>query len=170
MLGILLGVAISLAKKNELSVMNWIKAVLTLPMIPTAQDGRDIKALFKYVFFLSPVRPHYGRFCWKEKLEYLGLFWGIALLGLTGILLWAESLSSHVLPGWVLNICYLAHTYESLLALAHIVLVHIPGVLGMPGVNPLSGMIVDGTISPEAMAEEHGAEIMSWETAKEVVS
>jgi hypothetical protein len=75
-----------------------------------------------------------------------------------------------VLPGWVLNICYLAHTYESLLALAHIVLVHIPGVLGIPGVNPLSGMILDGTISPEAMAEEHGAEIMSWETAKEVVS
>lgn len=169
-LGILLDVAISLAKKNKLTVMNWIKAVLTLPMIPTAQDGKDIKALFKYVFFLSPKRPHYGRFCWKEKLEYLGLFWGIALLGVTGILLWAESLSSHVLPGWVLNICYLAHTYESLLALAHIVLVHIPGVLGIPGVNPLSGMILDGTISPEAMAEEHGAEIMSWKAAQEVVS
>ena len=54
--------------------------------------------------------------------------------------------------------------------MAHITLVHIPGVLGKPGVNPLSGMIVDGNISPEAMAEEHGGEILNWETAKEVVS
>ena len=169
-LGILLGVAFSLARENALTVKRWIKAVLTLPMIPTAQDGKDIVALAKYVFFLSPKPPRYGRFCWKEKLEYLGLFWGIALLGVTGILLWGESLFSHALPGWLLNICYLAHTYESLLAVAHITLVHIPGVLGKPGVNPLSSMILNGNISPEAMAEEHGGEILSWETAQEVVS
>jgi cytochrome b subunit of formate dehydrogenase len=169
-LALLMGVAFSLARKNELTFMNWIKSVLTLPMIPTAQDGKDIVQLAKYVFFLSPKRPHYGRFCWKEKLEYLGLFWGIALLGVTGILLWGESLWSHVFPGWVLNICILAHTYESFLAMAHITLVHIPGVLGKPGVNPLSGMVLNGKISPEALAEEHGAEILGWEKAKEVLS
>ncbi|NQV31869.1 MAG: cytochrome b/b6 domain-containing protein [Phycisphaeraceae bacterium] len=169
-LAVLLEVAFSLAKKNELSLKRWIMGVLALPMIPTAQDGKDIVVLAKYVFFLSPKPPRYGRFCWKEKLEYLGLFWGIALLGLTGIFLWAESLSSHVFPGWILNICYLAHTYESLLAVAHITLVHIPGVLGKPGVNPLSGMVWNGNISPEAMAEEHGGEILNWEPGKEVVS
>jgi cytochrome b subunit of formate dehydrogenase len=137
-------------------------------MIPKPQDAKNIVMQVKYVFFLSPKRPNCGRFSWKEKLEYLGLFWGITLIAVTGFLLWAESLSSHVIPGWVLNICYLAHTYESFLAIAHITLLHIPGVIGRPGVSPLSGMIVNGNISPRAMAEEHGAEIINWTSAEEV--
>ncbi len=167
---ILIKVAVSLARKKELTIFNWIRAILALPMIPKWRDLKDIIALTKYVFFLSPKRPHYGRFCWKEKLEYLGLFWGIALLGVTGILLWSESLSSQFIPGWVLNICYLAHTYESILAMAHIVLVHIPGVLGKPGVSPLSSMIINGKISPQALAEEHGGEIIAWGPVEEVAS
>jgi cytochrome b subunit of formate dehydrogenase len=167
---ILLNLTRSLAREGKLSFRNWLRAVLALPMIPKWQDLGDIITLVKYVFFLSPRRPNYGRFSWKEKLEYLGLFWGIGLLGVTGILLWAESLSSHALPGWVLNVCYLAHTYESILAIAHISLVHIPGVIGRPGVSPLSSMILNGKISPRALAEEHGGEIINWTPAKEVKS
>jgi len=159
-----------LQQKGQLTLRTWIERFLTLPMIPNWQDLLNIIALTKYVLFLSPKRPHYDRFSWKEKLEYLGLFWGITLLGVTGILLWSESLSSRFFPGWLLNVCYLAHTYESLLAAAHITLVHIPGVLGRPGVNPLSAMIWDGKISPRMQAEEHGAEISTWRPAKEVVS
>jgi len=167
---ILINVTRALAREGKLSIRNWIKAVLALPMIPGPQDLRDIITQVKYVFFLSPRRPNFGRFSWKEKLEYLGLFWGIGLLGVTGALLWAESLSSHVIPGWLLNVCYLAHTYESILAVAHITLVHIPGVIGMPGVSPLSSMILNGKISPRAQAEEHGREIIDWFPAKEVKS
>jgi len=165
---ILLGVKRSLAQKDKLSLRAWVGAILALPMIPKWRDMKDLIAFTKYVFFLSPRRPNYGRFCWKEKLEYLGLFWGIPLLGVTGILLWAESISSHVFPGWVLNVVYLAHTYESLLAVAHITLVHIPGVLGRPGVSPLSSMVLNGKIAPRALAEEHGGEITDWSPAEEV--
>jgi cytochrome b subunit of formate dehydrogenase len=159
-----------LQQEGQLTLRTWIERFLKLPMIPNWQDLLNIIALTKYVLFLSPKRPHYDRFSWKEKLEYLGLFWGITLLGVTGILLWSESLSSRFFPGWLLNVCYLAHTYESLLAAAHITLVHIPGVLGRPGVNPLSAMIWDGKISPRMQAEEHGAEISTWRPAQEVVS
>ncbi|MHC4323182.1 MAG: formate dehydrogenase subunit gamma [Planctomycetota bacterium] len=165
---ILLSVTRSLARENKLTLVNWCKAVLALPMIPKPQDAKNILMQIKYVFFLSPKRPNCGRFTWKEKLEYLGLFWGITLIAITGFLLWAESLSSHVVPGWVLNICYLAHTYESFLAMAHITLIHIPGVIGRPGVSPLSGMIINGKISPRVLAEEHGAEIINWTSAEEV--
>jgi cytochrome b subunit of formate dehydrogenase len=166
-LSILIKVTISLSREGKLSLINWIKAVLALPMIPKPQDAKDIIKLVKYVFFLSPKRPLYGRFSWKEKLEYLGLFWGITLLAVTGILLWAESISTRVVPGWILNVCYLAHTYESILAVAHITLVHIPGVIGRPGVSPISSMIINGKISPKALAEEHGGEIINWAPAKE---
>ena len=103
-------------------------------------------------------------------LAGLGLFWGITLLGITGILLWAENLSSHLMPGWTLNVCYLAHTYESFLAAAHITLVHIPGILGRPGVSPISAMVLNGKISPRAQAEEHGAEVLTWPKTKEVLT
>ncbi len=169
-LGILLKFTRELYRAEQLTLRNWIEKFMTLPMIPNGQDLRNIIALTKYVLFLSPKRPHYDRFSWKEKLEYLGLFWGITLLGVTGILLWSESLSSRFFPGWLLNICYLAHTYESLLAAAHITLVHIPGVLGRPGVNPLSAMLWDGKISPRMQAEEHGADIRPLRPAQEVVS
>ncbi len=165
---ILVNVRRSLKQRDQRGLKAWINAILALPMIPKWRDVRDLFTWAKYVFFLSPERPGYGHYSWKEKLEYLGLFWGIPLLGITGILLWAESISSHILPGWALNVAYLAHTYESLLAVAHITLVHIPGVFGRPGVSPLSSMILNGKISPRAFAEEHGGEVDDFVAGKEV--
>ncbi len=167
---ILRNVRCSMRRDNRRGFRVFVRRVLALPMIPQRRDLSDLIALVKYVCFLSPKRPNHGRFCWKEKLEYLGLFWGIGLLGVTGILLWAESLSSHLFPGWLLNIAYLAHTYESFLAVAHITLVHIPGILGRPGLSPLSGMVLTGKISPRVLAEEHGDELNGLVAAQEAVS
>ncbi len=164
---IFLAVRRSVKRSDQQGLKGWIHAVLALPMIPKMSDLRDLVVWVKYVFFLSPQRPNYGHFSWKEKLEYLGLFWGIPLLGVTGILLWAESISSHILPGWALNVAYLAHTYESLLAVAHITLVHIPGVIGRPGVSPLSAMVLNGKISPAVLAEEHAGEVQSFDAVEE---
>jgi cytochrome b subunit of formate dehydrogenase len=167
---ILLNVRRSMKQKGQRGLKDWIIAILALPMIPKKRDLKDLVVWAKYVLFLSPQRPPYGHFSWKEKLEYLGLFWGIPLLGVTGILLWAESISSHILPGWALNVAYLAHTYESLLAVAHITLVHIPGVIGRPGVSPLSCMVLNGKISPAALVEEHAGEVKCFDITAEAKS
>jgi len=167
---ILINVGRSMKARGLHGVRAWITEILALPMIPKYSDLKELITWVKYVCYLSPRRANFGHFCWKEKLEYLGLFWGIPLLGVTGILLWAESISSHLFPGWVLNVAYLAHTYESLLAVAHIALVHIPGVLGRPGLSPLSAMVWNGKISPHVLAEEHGGEISSLLAAEEVKS
>ena len=159
---IFLNIRRSLVKEGTHGIVAYIKKILSLPMIPGPHDLRELIALVKYVCFLSPYRPKYDRFSWKEKLEYLGLFWGIPLLGVTGILLWAENLSSHFLPGWVLNIAFLAHTYEAILAAAHIALVHMPGVIGTPGASLLPIMVVDGKVIPKVHAEEHGKEVEKW--------
>ena len=163
---IFLKVRNAVAKEGKHDIKTYIKKTMSLSMIPGTQDLKDLVVLTKYVFFLSPQRPHYDRFSWKEKLEYLGLFWGIPLLGITGILLWAVNISSHVLPGWVLNVAYLAHTYESILAAAHIALVHIPSVIGMSGLLSFSAML-NGKITPEVQAQEHGRELERWHSAEE---
>ena len=167
---ILFNVRRSMKRKSQRGIKSWINSILALPMIPGKQDLKDLIDWAKYALFLSPRRPYYGHFSWKEKLEYLGLFWGIPLLGITGILLWAESISTRILPGWALNVAYLAHTYESLLAVAHIALVHIPGVIGRPGVSPLSSMIINGKISPAVLAEEHAGEVKSFDITPEARS
>jgi cytochrome b subunit of formate dehydrogenase len=167
---ILRNVRRSLRREKKHGLRAWVGAILALPMFPRSQDLHHLIAMAKYVLFLSPSRPNYDRFSWKEKLEYLGLFWGIPLLGVTGILLWAQDSVTQVLPGWVLNVAYLAHTYESLLAVAHITLVHIPGVLGRPGLSPLSGMVRNGKISPRVLAEEHGGELRHFAATAEVKS
>lgn len=163
---IFLNVRKSVAEEGKRDLKTYIKQVISLPMIPGVQDAKDLVDLIKYVCFLSPQRPHYDRFSWKEKLEYLGLFWGIPLLGVTGILLWAVNLSSHVLPGWVLNIAYMAHIYESILAAAHIGLVHIPCVIGMSGWPSFSSML-NGRITPQVQAQEHGRETDGWISEEE---
>ncbi len=139
-------------------------------MVPNLRDLHDLITLVKYVLFISPKKPLYDRFSWKEKLEYIGICWGTPLLGITGFLLWGEELFSSYVPGWVLNVAYLAHTYESFLAIAHIVLVHLPSVFGRPGLSPLSAMIFSGKISPRVLAEEHGNQIIEFENATEIKS
>jgi cytochrome b subunit of formate dehydrogenase len=155
------------ARQTGKGPMVWIRCFLGLPMIPNLKDAKDILQSVKYLLYLSPHRPNYGRFSWKEKLEYLGLLWGTTLLGITGILLWGEELYSPYVPGWALNVAYLAHTYESFLAAVHICLVHIPGIIGKPGGSPITGMFV-GWISPHVQADEHGAELELDEPAPAV--
>jgi hypothetical protein len=73
---------------------------MSLPMIPRAQDMKDL--VNDQICLLLPPATKLCVF-WKEKLTRPWTFWGIPLLGVTGILLWALNISSHVLPGWVLN-------------------------------------------------------------------
>jgi cytochrome b subunit of formate dehydrogenase len=160
----------SLHEQGKKGFKAVIRTILTLPMIPNRRDLRDLVATVKYVFFISPQRPLYDRFSWKEKFEYLGLFWGIPVIGVTGILLWAESASTHILPGWLLNVAFLVHTYEALLALAHITLVHIPGIIGLPGLSPIRCMVIDGKIPPRVQAAEHGAELELCNLTEEATS
>lgn len=158
---ILLHVRRVLIRKGERGLNAWIRELKALPMIPKWKDLHDLIQGAKYVLFLSPRRPKFDRFSWKEKLEYLGLFWGIPLLGVTGVMLWSEEFTSQVLPGWTLNVAYLAHTYESFLAVAHITLVHLPGILGRPGATPITGMLF-GWVTPHVLADEHGGQVERW--------
>jgi cytochrome b subunit of formate dehydrogenase len=159
---ILVNVGRSLKRKGQHGLIAWVRAILALPMVPRWRDFKDLYACAKYGLFLSPHRPNYAWFCWKEKLEYLGVFWGTALLGVAGVLLWGENWSSHLFPGWVLNVAYLAHTDEAVLAVTYIGLVHIPRVLGRPGLSVLSAMILNGKISPRVLAEDHAEEVIRY--------
>lgn len=134
----------------------WKKAWLEMPMWISPTDVKKTFQLFAYLLFLRKERPSFGRFSPAEKFEYLGVFWGTALLGITGILLWGEQISSHFLSGRAFNLATIAHTYEAFLAVIHVGILHIYNVIFSPKVFPLSTATIDGNTPLPKLAEEHG--------------
>jgi len=69
-------------------------------------------------------RPRYGRYSYWEKFDYFAVFWGMVVIGSTGLLLWFPELFTRVLPGWTVNVSTIIHSDEALLAVGFIFTVH----------------------------------------------
>jgi cytochrome b subunit of formate dehydrogenase len=61
-------------------------------------------------------RPAYGRWTYWKKFDYFAVFWGIAVIGSTGLTLWFPVFFTRFLPGWLLNVTTIIHSDEALLA------------------------------------------------------
>jgi len=68
--------------------------------------------------------PRFDRWGYWEKFDYLGVFWGIILLGGTGVVLYNPIFFSNYMPGWVLNVLLWVHRIEAILAIAHVTTIH----------------------------------------------
>jgi cytochrome b subunit of formate dehydrogenase len=68
--------------------------------------------------------PRFDRWGYWEKFDYLAVFWGITLLGGTGLILYNPMVSSLYMPGWVLNVLLWIHRIEAVLAIAHVTIIH----------------------------------------------
>jgi formate dehydrogenase gamma subunit len=132
-----------------------IRTLMDLPMATSPKDLKDYAHLVAYLLFLSKTRPESGRFSLREKFEYIGVFWGSILLGITGVLMWANAWTTSLLPGRVLTVALLIHTFEAFLALLHVGIVHMVGVIFSPVVFPLSPAMFNGQTPAEELAEAH---------------
>lgn len=135
---------------------DYVKAWTSLPMWISPTDLKKSVQLMLYLMFLRKHKPAFGRFSPAEKFEYLGVFWGTMLLGVTGMLLWGEQISSHFLSGRAFNLATIAHTYEAFLAVIHVGILHIYNVIFAPKVFPLSTATMNGHTPVSKLVEEHG--------------
>jgi hypothetical protein len=60
-------------------------------LVPRWQDLWDILAMFKWFFGLGP-RPVFDRWTYWEKFDYWAPFWGVTIIGFTGLMLWVPFL------------------------------------------------------------------------------
>jgi cytochrome b subunit of formate dehydrogenase len=88
-----------------------------------ATDLREFWESIKW-FFGRGQRPRYGRYTYWEKFDYFAVFWGMVVIGSTGLLLWFPELFTRVLPGWTVNVSTIIHSDEALLAVGFIFTVH----------------------------------------------
>ncbi len=132
-----------------------IKALITMPMFVGPKDLIKGGQLMAYLLFLRKKPPSFGRFSLDQKFEYLGVFWGTMLLGVTGALLWDTQISSRFVSGNVFNLALIAHTYEAFLAVIHVGILHICNVVFAPQVFPFSPATLTGQTPITRLAEVH---------------
>ncbi|MDI6798007.1 MAG: cytochrome b/b6 domain-containing protein [Desulfatibacillaceae bacterium] len=86
----------------------------------------DLKQFFQHVlwFFGLAKEPKVGRWGYWEKFDYWAVFWGIPILGITGLLLAYPLASSEIVPGWGLNVAFWIHRIEAILAMTHVFIIH----------------------------------------------
>ncbi len=92
-------------------------------LVPSLQDLRDIRAMFRWFFGKAP-RPVFGRWTYWERFDYWAPFWGLAIVGGSGLIMWFKEWAAAVWPGWVFNLAALAHGEEAFLAILFLFTVH----------------------------------------------
>jgi cytochrome b subunit of formate dehydrogenase len=88
-----------------------------------AQDLKDFQDTMKW-FFGRGDRPSYGRWTYWEKFDYLAVFWGVPVIGLSGLMLWLPEFFTQFFPGWLINVATIVHSDEALLAAGFIFTIH----------------------------------------------
>jgi cytochrome b subunit of formate dehydrogenase len=126
-------------------------------IVPHPQDGIDIADTIKWFLGLGP-KPKYGRFTYWEKFDYLAVFWGVAVIGLSGLVLWFPVFFTKLLPGMVVNLAWIIHADEALLATGFIFLIHFFNTHLRVEKFPLDPVILTGKIDEEEMRHERPVE------------
>lgn len=126
-------------------------------MVPQPKDIRDVIGMFRW-FFGRGARPKFDRFSYMEKFDYWAVFWGVGIIGGSGLLLWFPTFFSHLLPGWIFNVATIVHGDEALLALGFIFTIHFFNVHFRPEKFPIDLVIFTGRARAEYFEEEHPLE------------
>ena len=126
-------------------------------MVPQLKDAKDIFQMFKWFLGMAP-RPQFERFSYMEKFDYWAVFWGVAIIGTSGLFLWFPTFFARFLPGWAFNIATIIHSDEALLATCFIFTIHFFNVHVRPEKFPIDTVIFTGRATSDYMKEEHSLE------------
>jgi cytochrome b subunit of formate dehydrogenase len=122
-------------------------------MIPTLQDWRDFVAHNKWFFGKGP-KPEFDRWTYWEKFDYFAVFWGVFIIGSSGLLMWFPDFFTRFLPGWLINIALIIHSDEALLAAGFIFSIHFFNTHFRIEKFPMDTVIFSGRISKNEMLHE----------------
>jgi cytochrome b subunit of formate dehydrogenase len=126
-------------------------------MVPRVQDVKDFFAMVKWFLYLGP-RPKLDRWTYWEKFDYFAVFWGVPVIGLSGLMLWFPTFFAEFLPGDFLNIAHIVHGEEALLATAFIFAFHFFHNHLRPENFPMDTVIFTGKMTLARFKEERSVE------------
>lgn len=139
---------------------------LFLDLLPKPKDGFDVVYTMLYYLGVRSDKPKFGRFSYAEKAEYWALVWGTALMGVTGVMLWAKVWVGNTLARWWVDIATAVHFYEAILATLAIIVWHFYQVFFDPDVYPMNWAWWDGKMPVEHYKHEHALDADATEQDK----
>ncbi|MBI2344252.1 MAG: hypothetical protein HYV02_07985 [Deltaproteobacteria bacterium] len=126
-------------------------------LVPQWHDAVQMWQQLQWFFGLGP-QPQWGRWTYWEKFDYWAVFWGIAIIGSSGIILWFPTFFTTFLPGWVINVATIIHSDEALLAVGFIFTIHFFNGHLRPDKFPMDPVMFTGRITEEELAHEKPAQ------------
>ncbi|MDO8786933.1 MAG: cytochrome C [Sulfuritalea sp.] len=141
-------------------VRNWKDFKFFGPdsFVPNWKDLEDIIGMFKWFFGKGP-RPAIERWAYWEKFDYWAVFWGMAIIGGSGMTLAFPHVVAHYLPGWVFNVAAVVHGEEAFLAAVFLFTVHFFNNHFRPDKLPPPDVVMfTGTQSLDEFRHEHTAQ------------
>jgi thiosulfate reductase cytochrome b subunit len=128
-----------------------------LSLVPNWQDLKDIVAMFRWFFGRIP-RPVFDHWTYWEKFDYWAVFWGMAIIGGSGMMLAFPAATASVLPGWLFNVATIIHGEEAILAAVFLFTVHFFNNHFRPDKFPLDTVMFTGAVPLEEFRREHAFE------------
>jgi cytochrome b subunit of formate dehydrogenase len=126
-------------------------------LIPNWKDWADCVGMFKWFVGKGP-RPQFDRWTYFEKFDYWAVFWGVNIIGWSGLMLALPHVTATYLPGWVFNVATLVHGEEAFLAAVFLFTVHFFNNHFRPDKLPPPDVVMfTGTQSIEEFRAEHPA-------------
>jgi len=123
-------------------------------MLPQPKDALDLLQHLRWFLWMGPP-PEFDRFTYWEKFDYWAVFWGMAVIGITGYMMWFGPFFARFVPGYVLNIALLIHGEEALLAVWFIFMVHFFNSHLRPGKFAFDSVMFTGRLTAERYEHEH---------------
>jgi len=142
---------IDLFRTKRKEGVTWWKFLFTgKSMLPNRNDLKEFVGTIKWFIGMGP-RPRYGRWTYWEKFDYFAVFWGVGIIGITGLMLWFPEFFTRFLPGWIINVATIIHSDEALLATAFIFTVHFFNSHFRPDKFPMDTVIFTGRVPVEEL-------------------
>lgn len=146
---------LQLKKKGDFGIKDFIFGKNSLMF--NKQDWKDLVGSIKWFIGKGP-RPQYGRWTYWEKFDYMAVFWGVAVIGFSGLILWFPEFFTLFFPGWVINVAQIIHSDEALLAVGFIFTVHFFNTHLRPESFPIDTVIFTGYVPLEEYKKDRPRE------------
>jgi cytochrome b subunit of formate dehydrogenase len=131
-------------------------------VVPMLKDATDLVQNFMYYLGMSKEPATYGRFSYKQKFDYWAVFWGMAIIGSSGLALAFPIAASALIPefitGWIWQLLSIMHSDEALLAVVFILFWHFYNEHLKPEVFPMNWVFITGKLTKKEMRHHHALE------------
>lgn len=151
--------------------LNWRQIPQTLfgpdSLLPKPIDA---KQFFQHIgWFLGIAKPpRFDRWGYWEKFDYWAVFWGMVIMGVTGLTLAFPLIATRYMPGWALNVMFWVHRIEAILAMAHVFIIHF-FVAHLRRHNfPMDMAMFEGSVALDATRHERPAWVERMEQSGEL--